>query len=96
MVGRLDDDNAEDGLTVDVDNELGCNVGEDDDNNIGTSNKKNELIKDGFVVGNDADDSLGSTIGDTLGTKDEMIEGLMDVVALNFRVGPEESMDEGM
>ena len=50
IVGRLDDGNAEDGLTVDVDIELGYNVGEDEDNNVRTSDGINELNNDGFVV----------------------------------------------
>ena len=53
IVGRLDDGNAEDGLTVDVDIELGYNVGEDEDNNVRTSDGINELkdSEDGEIVG---------------------------------------------
>ena len=74
IVGRLDDGNPEDGLTVDVDIELRYNVGEDEDNNVGTADGINELNKDGFVVGKDVDTSLGPTVGHTLGTKDEMMD----------------------
>jgi len=67
IVGRLDDGNAKDGLTVDLDIELGYNVGEDEENNVGTADGINELNKD-------VDASLGSTVGDMLGTKDEMMD----------------------
>ena len=44
IVGRLDDGNAEDGLTVDVDLELGYVVGEDVNDNIGKSDGINHLL----------------------------------------------------
>ena len=92
IVGRLDDGNVEDGLTVDVDIELRYNVGEDEDNNVGTADGINELNKDGLVVGKDVDASLVSTVGDTLGTKDEMIydgmqEGTVVVASLGLKEG---------
>ena len=50
MVGRLDDGNAEDGRTVDVDIELGYVVGEYVNDNKGKSDGINELNKDGLEV----------------------------------------------
>jgi len=94
MVGRLDDGNAEDGRTVDVDIELGYVVGVDVNDNKGKSDGINELNKDDFVVGNEVSASLGSTVGDKLGTEDEMIEGLNDDVAIGFTLGSEVGMED--
>ena len=88
IVGRLDDGNAEDGYPVDVDIELGYVVGEDVNNNIGKSDGINELNKDGFVVGKDVDASLRTTVGDTLGTKDEMMDdGMQEGTAVVASLG---------
>jgi len=58
IVGRLDDGNSEDGFTVDVDIELGYNVGN------------------------------GSTVGDMLGTKDEMMDdGIQEETAVGASLG---------
>ena len=81
-MGRFDDGNAEDGRTVDEDIELVYVVGEDVDNNEGTS----EGIV-GFVVGIDVGVSLRLTGGESLGNEDGIIEGLKDEVALDLGVG---------
>ncbi len=93
IVGRLDDGNADDGRPVDVDIELGYVVGEDVNNNVGTSDGINELNKDGFLVGKD---DVASLLSAVVGRKDKMIKGLKDRVALNFRVGPKVGMDDGI
>ena len=71
IVGRLDDGNSEDRYTVDVDIELGYNVGKNVDNNVGTSDAINELKKVGF---------------DTLSRNDGLIEKLKDGDVLGFTI----------
>ena len=78
MVGRLDEGNAEDGCTVDLDIELGYNVGKNVDNNVGTSDGIDELKKVGFVVENG--------VGDTLDRNDGLIEKLKDGDVLGLTI----------
>ena len=98
IVGRLDDGNADDGRTVDVDIELGYVVSENVGNNEGTSDGIDELNKVGLKVGKGLGASLRLIVGDTLGTKDEdgMIEEYKDGVVVGFRVGREVGMDDVM
>ena len=78
MVGTLDDGNAKDGNTVDVDIELGYNVGKNVDNHVETAEGIDELKIVGFVVGNG--------VGDTLGRNDGLIEGLKDGDVFGFTI----------
>jgi hypothetical protein len=78
MVGRLDNGNAKDGHTVDVDIELGCNVGKKVDNEVETADGIDELKKVDFVVGNG--------VGDTLGRNEGLIVGLKEGDVLGYTI----------
>ena len=91
IVGRLDDGNADDGRTVDVDIELGYVVSENVGNNEGTSDGIDELNKVGLKVGKDVGASLRLIEGDTLGRK-----GFKDGVVLGYSIGSKVGMDDGM